>query len=476
MISTMRQKLVLAALLGLSAGYASFQLAESPPTWFDEGIYIQVADSLFAVGAYAVPVAPGVYEGAGHVTGGYPFLLPVGFSRVLFGDTLFAARVPMALFILLAVAATYYYMRTISKRDALLATVVVATFPLLYGNGKNVLGEVPGMVYTLGALYFLSQVESTGFAKSRYYILAGAMVGFAAATKPVFFLLPVAVGIVLLFSIRSIPFNWRSIICGALAALLPVALWALLQFGAGATPGGVVGHYANPYAQVDVLSTIQANIARFASESTPLMLAGLIAVWVAAVAMRLYRRVSITRTEWVALTFSLLIIMSYLRTAGWYRYFFEALLLSLIFFPHSLRVIAEVLPYSLLRKYVWVPVAALVLLFFYQLNVTSWVAEHYGSTKDAELRAFIGTLPADESLFVYNAPEVVPYLKSPFYQYFDMDPTGATGYGSASLQVLREGVPQWVITTPTMLEQRSDLFIGYRQSAAPAGFVLLERH
>jgi hypothetical protein len=72
--------MLILCLLGVVIFYASYRLIESPPTWFDEGVYIQVAQSLVNQGNQKIQIEPGVFEGAGHVTGGYPFLLPVGLS------------------------------------------------------------------------------------------------------------------------------------------------------------------------------------------------------------------------------------------------------------------------------------------------------------------------------------------------------------------------------------------------------------
>jgi len=152
----MREEWIFAVILLFVFFCATYRLTEVPPTWFDEGIYIQVASSLEHHGVQQIQTAPSHFEGTGHVTIGYPVAAPVALSMAIFGDSLFAARVPMALFIMLCVAAGFALIyRLYGLRTAALSLLFLSTLPLLYGNGKNVLGEVPGLFYTLAALYFV---------------------------------------------------------------------------------------------------------------------------------------------------------------------------------------------------------------------------------------------------------------------------------------------------------------------------------
>ena len=204
-----KNNLYWAGVIGLFAlvfFYASYKLTESPPTWYDEGLYIQVAHSIAERGTQSVQTAPGEFISTGFVTGGYPFLAPVALSLRIFGDNLFAARLPMIVFILaLAVAVFLFMYRLFGRQDALLALLLLATFPLLYGNGKNVLGEVPGLFYITLALLFLWRLELQEFKGIYNYLFLGIFTGLAAVTKPIFFFFFLAIGLVLLLCIRSIP-------------------------------------------------------------------------------------------------------------------------------------------------------------------------------------------------------------------------------------------------------------------------------
>ncbi len=471
-------------LMALTAFYACFRLSESPPTWFDEGLYIQAAQSLMQHGTEAIQTAPGVFESAGHITGGYPFLAPIALSLNILGNSLFAARMPMAIFIVLCVFAAWLMMYKLhGSRAALLAMALLSTFPLLYGNGKNVLGEVPGMLYLLLALYFLWQIEQHEFKGTRWYVLAGLFVGLASATKPIFFLFLVAVGIVFLFNLCRVAWRWQDVLAGAVACIAPLVLWAYLQFGGTAGLSGVLYHYANPYAETSLLHTVLQNLLRFLKEVTPLYMAALMGAWLVAVGIRVYRKQRMFLSEWVAFTFSILILLAYLRTEGWYRYFFEAMVLALIFLPASLGTLAvEWERHAPKLKVLWLVPLVVVLLGamqLYQLNFSSWVADHYNSTQTAILEEYFAAHPEEgdtASVLVYNAPELVLFLHgNNYYQYADIDPAGILAYGRDTLQSLVHAVPDIVLTTPSMFDLHKELFNVYVQGGSIGGYEVLVR-
>ncbi len=196
--------------------------------------------------------------------------------------------------------------------------------------------------------------------------------------------------------------------------------------------------------------------------------------------IRIYRRKAIALAETSAFIFSVLILLAYLRTAGWYRYFFEAFLLALIFLPHSLRNIFEILQEHprFPRRYSFFVAAAfcglLSLVQFYQLNFSSWVADHYKSTATADLTRYFATYPPQKSTFVYNAPELVPFLPSRnYYQY--IEPTETTSYGKEQLSLLSQGVPDEVFVSPEAYDKNKSLFDAYVQRDTVGSYLLLDK-
>lgn len=466
------QGVAVAGLFVLASFYALYALTESPPTWYDEGLYIQVAQSIAHRGEQVLQVAPEQFVSSGFITGGFPFLAPIAFSLNTFGNTLFAARLPMAIFILLFLLVAWHFMfKAYGREAALLSLLLLATFPLIYGNGKNVLGEVPGLFYLTLSLFFLWRIEEKNYAGIASYIGAGFTAGLAVATKPFLLLLPLAIGSVILLRFRTVTFRWREIIAANLSFALPVCIWLYFQFGAGDSAGATLTYYANPYGIQSLGEIILANLLRFVTEATPIYCTFFVLLWVASVAVRFFRKEQISVSELSVFLFSLFILAAYLRTAGWYRYFFPALVLALLFAPNNLRVVweairARIAVLSGLSSRVAVFAFCLCVGAFhlYQLNYSSWVAEHYQSTAAAELTAYFSKVPAEETLFVYNVPEVVPFIRSHnYYQYIAT--TERMVYGAAGLEALEQNIPDRVIVTAADYAKEARLFTEY----APAG-------
>lgn len=470
--------IAVAVLFAVAAFYSVYKLTESPPTWYDEGIYIQVAHSFATTGTQSVQIAPGEFRQINFLTVGYPVIAPVALSLKLFGYTVLAARAPMAVFILLFAASAWLLLyRLAGPREALLGLALVATFPLVYGNGKNVLGEVPGLFYTTLALLALVRLEKNNFKGSSNYLWLGLAVGLTAATKPVFLLLPAGMGLVLLFHLRRIRPHWRDILVAVLAFFAPFLLWVVLQFGADASLSAILGYYANPYGVSSVPTTVAENLVRFFRESTPLYCGALMSVWLAALGVRVYTKEKISLAEQSAFVFSILVLLAYLRTAGWYRYFFETITLALIFAPIAFSTLARHAEKMLGNKAVYAGTACLIALScmqLYQLNFSSWVADHYASTTVAQTSSYFTNFPKEKSIFVYNSPEAVTVLGTlNYYQY--MRPIESITYGEESLEALAKGIPDYVLIAPGNYEKNTNLFTQYTRDTEVGPYFLLKK-
>jgi 4-amino-4-deoxy-L-arabinose transferase-like glycosyltransferase len=471
-----------AVLLGLFAViffYATYKLTESPPTWYDEGIYIQVAHSFAENGTQSVQVAPGEFKRIEFLTVGFPVIAPVAASIKMFGYSVFAARIPMVIFILLFAASVWWLMyRLAGPREALLSLLLVATFPLLYGNGKNVLGEIPGLLFSCLSLIALYRLELDNFKGAKNYFLLGLAAGLTAASKPVFLLLPGAIAIVLIFRLKKILPQWKDMLVGPVTFIALMALWTYLQFGPDASLSAILAYYLNPYGVASVSATMLENLVRLFTEDTPLYCTLLMSVWIVSIAVRIYRKRSVSLAEYSAFVFSALVLIAYLRTAGWYRYFFETLAMALILAPLSLKVIAqEFRKFFPERLVLATPIAGVFLLTalqLYELNVTSWVATHYHRTTVADMAKFFDTWPDDKSIFVYNSPEAPNMLGTGnYYQY--MQPTETIAYGADQLQALKDGVPDYVLVAAAYHEKYPEFFSRYEVTDAPIPYLLLSR-
>src|SRR3989344_6789566 len=149
----MQQKIVLVCILGVVITASLWHLEDSPRTWFDEGIYLNVAKNTASQGIYNIVLAPGIMGDMSYISTGYTLLLPIALAMKVFGPTLLVARLVMVGFLVGLVLLVFLYIRRISGVwPALLSAGLLVTFSALYGHGKNVLGEVPGLFYLVFAV------------------------------------------------------------------------------------------------------------------------------------------------------------------------------------------------------------------------------------------------------------------------------------------------------------------------------------
>jgi hypothetical protein len=195
-----------------------------------------------------------------------------------------------------------------------------------------------------------------------------------------------------------------------------------VQFGAGDSLTGILGYYYNPYYKTDLLATIIGNLKGLFADSSTLYTLFLLTVWTAGLWVRKRFAEKISAAEIAGFIFSVLILLAFLRSEGWYRYLFEAQIVSLIFFPYSLyRLVRPILARFKFRGVRFAPVAMIVLLSLlglYQLSFRSWVADAYSSRKTAFWQEYFEDVPPSTSILFHNVPEVAPFVRHRnYYQY-----------------------------------------------------------
>ena len=442
---------LLLALFSCVAYFSLYQLSESPPVWYDEGMILQLAENVAHHGVMGLQLAPGEYVSAGHVSTGFPVVFPVAASFYIFGVSIITARAVAVIFIfLLVIAGLYLLTRLQNKWYALSGAFFVATFPSLYGDGKSMLGEVPGLSFLLLFLFFLQKLEESDFKNVRYAILAGVFLGLTTVTKPLFLIVPVALGMVFLFRWRRTLSNVPALIWCSCAFSLPIIVWLATQFSFTDSATDILSFYANPYRLTHLTDVMAMNFMRFFTESTPLYTLGITACWAIALIIRKRKKQVISYAEVCAFLFTLLVMFAYLRTPGWYRYLFPADIVALFFLPFALKTIfALPLSYTARLKTYERPMVAVllslcILLQWYYLVFGSWIASTSQYQITSTLERTLGSLDSKTSIFVFDAPAVVPFLLYDTYtQYFSAG--GAWVAGEDSLVSLKNGVPDVVI-------------------------------
>lgn len=468
---------VLAITTGLF--FSWYRLSEAPGIWYDEGFYTQTAMNLAERGSEELQIAPGQFVSAKDVTVGYPLIAPVALSYRVFGVGVFQGRAVMASFIIAFLLVAYLFARSLLGRSlAAWSLALLATFPELYGNGKSVLGEVPGMFYLMSALLSITWLERTAYKKTVPYVVFGLATGLAVATKPIFILLPFALAITFLIRWRSVGWHWRGFMGGVVMFLATVGLWVYSQFGAGDSLISILHYYINPY-DVNAGATLARNLRLFVTEAVPIYAAGMLVLWGVSIGIRKKAEESITTAEIAALVFCLCIVAAFLRLPGWYRYLFPATLTALLFLPSAATRVFDALSARarFLMNLSWVPYLGLALLCLGQLYALighSYVAQYYDGHRTRDLSAHLATLPKDATYFIYNSPEVVILLPGRnYYQFISPHPNQLIGEGV--LPVLVSGGADFVILGTEAYHRHPELFQAYVQEGSVNRYTFLKK-
>lgn len=462
-----RNSALLAVGFILVLSYSSFHLFDSPETWMDEGLIIQSAQGLLETGKAALPVAPGVFEPAWYITTGFPVTLPLAGAFRAFGVSLETARLVMMFFLLGLYGAFFVYAhRAIGGIAAWFGLFLLIFFGPLYGNGRNVLGEIPGLLFIMCALLPLMYREEFN---QRRAVWVGMWTGLAVVTKPIFILfLPAFVFALLLrrkeFELKKFFIYW------VLGGTAPLGVWILTQFD-HVSLSSVLSVYANPH-NVEIWNAIIANIRRFFTEIQPAYFVTTLAVWTLTYGIRRYRRETVSLTEEILLIFSVLICLAYLRTTGYYRYFFPAQVFTVLYLPQSLLYLVKNRS-KLFFKIAVVCLFGLVLFQAYETTFRSWTAVHYDSTRTESLKRYFAELPAGEEIFIYQAPEVVPFAwRHSIYQYVKITPSIRAGEKYTPL-ALSGSVLRVITPTDFFQAHSSDIFPRYMRSEEIDSYVIL---
>ncbi|MDP3784928.1 MAG: glycosyltransferase family 39 protein [bacterium] len=458
------EKILLFIILLFAVFFSFWCFKTNPASWFDEGIYLQMVENIESSGVWGVQTAPGVFTDYALISVGYPVFLPAVAAFKIFGASITVLRLVAILFLLGFVAVFYFLSRKLyGSRLALFSTLLLATFSPLYGNGKNFLGEVPGLFFFAAGLLFLAFSEKVALRNYPLIILSGLFLGMAAAAKPIFLLILPALGIAFLLSWRKFLLTKEGLTFMAalgLGVFLALALWAFTQFG-GETPlARVWAHYSNPYYVADYTPVILSNLKRFFTESTPfhLLILFLVSVWFFAKKFRKGGEVAVS--EITAWTFASLVLLAYFRTAGWYKNFFPGHVMFFLFLAPGIESFLE--SFSLKKIFG----AAVFLAFAIQL-VPLW-QENLWCREDAPtaLEPYLKSIPADKSVFFLTVPQIAARFDGKnFFQYLKMSDHLKMGEenlermqrGEFDLVFVPQSVPEEISKIPACYELQENI-------------------
>lgn len=472
---------ILSFFLIMAGFFATYKLSESPSVWYDEGFYVQIASNLSAHGKYGMQLQPDKIEPVSKlITVSYPLIYPLTFAFKIFGHSIIVARGTMVFFIIGFILGSYFLARRLFGAPYALGSIaLVATFAPLYGNGKSVLGEVPGLFFLVLSLLILERLLS-GVGKSRLGIIfSGLFAGLCISTKPIFLLFIPAIALAVFIKWRKGKLTLTDFLYFSIFAIIPLVFWFYIQFGFNESIGDILSFYANPFQEKNMYSVIFENLRHFVSDSGPIYLLIMLFVWFIGIILRRQKKIEISSSETAAFIFSLLISVGYLKTNGWYRFIFPAQAISFIYFPKSISLLAEFVREKLkhrtvpqFARFFWIaPVFCFAVLGVYQTMFSSFVAEAYKSDKTAFWENYFKNISHEQVVFFYNVPEVAALdFGGKYYQY--ISPAGWE-IGASGLEAINSGKVDNIILRTDAYEGGENRFSKYRPKMKAYKYTIL---
>ncbi len=457
----------------LLAGFIFFSfevtkdITENPPTWMDEGIIIESARNFAKSGVSGIRISPSEVVSGGYITTSYPVTYPISILFNRYGVNLFDARLVMVVYMYLALFACLFLVSRVGYRSKYVyayTMFLIITFAPFYGHGKNVLGEIPGLFYlfiSMIVLFYFNEILPRIEVRIRHKVfllfIASIFTGLAIITKPIYILIipAIIIGGILyvytryrcskMFEVRFLALKkslWVYIPSTFIGLLLPIFTWIVYQFH-GEGLRFILSVYANPHKN-ELMGSIISNSYRFISELQPAYTLAMLFIWFITIFIRFKRKENITLSEYILFSFSVLVLVAYLRTPGYYRYFIQTEMISLIFLSSNLLYLSKT--FSKMGKFLFiVSVSGIVCIQAYQMFNNSWIYTHEKSQRSSLLKKELESLSSDKEVFLYQAPEVATFIPHDNYSQY-LEVTSYIKEGNSSLKRVEKGLPYILVT------------------------------
>ena len=296
-----------------------YHLEDSPRTWFDEGIYLSLAKNLAVHGEYGMFSSLETVIPTDALTVGYPFIFPLAAIFSVVDPSLLIARVYAIFWIFVLCFVVFWYVKEKSgTKAALIAMTLLAVFSPLYGNGKNLLGEVPGLVFVMMSVWAFERLMKNS--KMRYAVIAGGAAALSAACKPIFLPFLGLFGLYTVYESFKKRISWRQFLVMWGTGLVFFVVWIATQFSLTTDFVFVLKHYLNPYNVTDLWENTTHNFLLFFRDLSPAHF--FITLLMSLGVYGWYR--GDVRTFIPLHLFSIYLLVNFLKSPPWYRYFFVA--------------------------------------------------------------------------------------------------------------------------------------------------------
>jgi len=395
---------------------------------------MQLAKNVALSGQYGVEIAPHQFTSYPYyITVSYPVILPAALVIKIVGPIIWAPRFVAALFIVGLVLSFYFVARYLYGRwMAFASTTLLVSFPPLYGNGRAFLGEVPGLAY----LFFCIFLWQAGRNFSRrvyaclFFALSGLSAGMALASKPSFLLVIPGFAIFLFLEyLKREEGSARRLFFWGFGFASSVIAWVLISIP---RPYSfkifkeIFNYYSNSYADADILGNVSANVLKLFTDGSAILFLVLLVGAVVVFCHEIFSKKVFT-IAWPLYIFAFLTFLWWLKTPGWYRYFFPAEIVLFMFFPTALRLIVQ----SIFgKRFFGYFVYGLAIVSLAAFQFWWFIFKSYVPTGSATLIVEIlnNKFNSAAEIFVLNSPEFSFGIRNHnFSQYFYYNPTHALG-------------------------------------------------
>ncbi len=431
-----RKNIILVVLFFVSLFLILFRYTTIPKVWVDEGIFTNIAETVTNKGVFGMQTSLNATFRLGPLASvNYPVIFPVALSLKIFSNGIWQSRLPMVIYMLLLVIFLYFSVKEkYGFYHAVSSVLLLISFAPFYGNGRSVIGEVPGLAFIMLGSWMLSKFESSNFENKKFAILSGLFLGLAAASKSLYLLIfTVGVPLVLFFNWRKIS-NKKNLFFLLLTFFIPIVFWFIincptLEFLKQFVPSivkqaGNNGASSLSGTSLSTLGTIWVNFKRFFTESTPVLFSFVSLFVLSFLALRYFKKDS----EKFSLTEILIFFaigsnwIGYLLGTGWYRYFFPAQVLLFFFFPASISACSSLFKKEILRKSILsIPILLILFQFTYLIFFSDTSLVHR-LARNNELSKTLSIIPASKKVLFYNVPEAVVFLKGTNYSQYLLMP------------------------------------------------------
>ncbi len=449
-VSIFKEKAVglfLAGVLLLVNIYSLSTLTTKPAYWYDEAINVELARNFADFGKLDLVIAPNTFSDKGATVGstGYPVTVPLAGFFKLFGFGLAEARVYMLLWMNALLFLFFFFARELWGTFVAYGGVfLIATFAPFYGNGRSVMGEIPGFLFFLCAYYLFEHKK---------WLWAGLLLGLSVISKPsVFvFLIPAfALTVLILDETWKKKFTHLVILgVGALLALVPWFVIYATELSRGGLAQNIFSHFKNPYVEagVSVFSNISTNLPTLITSTT------LIYMWIliAGVLVAFYYErdllVKYRNLITISAVYLPLALLQYLKSFGYLRYLVAGELLIFILFLIALPTLSRIFENTIRFFGTASCITATVLACMVVAQTVHLFAfsDLYASDKTQKTILYLYTHYPQGNIGVINVPQVASFIPaSQKYQY--LSTYGLWEFGVRILFLPEEKLPPVIVT------------------------------